>query len=85
MLACVAGLADGPAPGSEHSVMFSSRGGIITPEAQTHISLPSDPSLLIEFDRKCHVYVMDVWVEAGKAIGKSRTDVTLFHRQATRR
>ena len=59
MLACVAGLADGPGPGEETLVIFSSRGGVITPEARTKIELPHDQGAVTDFGRKGNVYAMD--------------------------
>ena len=84
MLACVAGLADGTGPGSEQLVIFSTRGGIITPEAQTKIILPKDTSLISEFDRRGNVYVMDIWVDSAKAVGNAQVEIAPFPRQATR-
>ena len=84
MLACVAGLADGAGPGGENLVMFSSRGGVITPEAQTKTISPRDKQSMTEFDRKGNVYVMDIWVPADKAVGKSEVEIASFHRQGQR-
>ena len=66
ILACVAGLAEGGGLGQENLVIFSTRGGVITPEAKTTLVLLS-PDLVTEFDRKGHVYVMDAWVSWDKA------------------
>ena len=77
ILACVAGLADGAGPGQEHLVIFSSRGGVIAPEALTKVVLPkSDP--VTNFARVGNVCAMDAWVQRSKAAK------TPFHGQARR-
>ena len=75
-LACVAGIADGPAVGEENLLIFSTRGGIIVPEKLVQIILPQDRSKVTEFARKGMVYVMDAWVKRSEVAEPSSG----FHR-----
>ena len=72
-LACVAGLAGGPAAGLENLVILLSKGGSIVPERMVTLILPKDKPDVTEFSRKGHVYVMDAWVRKQDVIAPSRS------------
>ena len=84
-LACVAGVADGLAKGKENLASFGSKGGVIVLEAAVNITLPTDKTLITEFDRRGMVYVLDAWVKTKDVAGKASGDKnTGFQRQARR-
>lgn len=69
MLACIAGIADGPEKGKENLITVSFRGGVVTPDEATTTALSEDKSLLTEFNRKNGmIYVMDACVRTNDAV-----------------
>ena len=73
MLACVAGLCDGPSKGAENLVIFSSRGGCIVPESEVKVTMPTNAKNVTEFSRRGMVYQMDAWVRKEDVVRKEAT------------
>ena len=69
-------MCDGPGPGQENYVIFSTKVGVIVPEKHCKIILPKDESLITEFARSGMVYVMDAWVKRSEVAEPSSG----FHR-----
>ena len=84
ILACVAGIADGPGPGEENLLIGSSKGVVITHEDRTKIIMAKGLSVVANFDRQGDVYVMDTWVRKKKAVAKTDKKDTHDQRQGRR-